>query len=285
MMKTILLTCCALGALTIGAQAADLGARYNPVTAAPAAQQISGDVTIYGGWMRSDYNGDDFSSGIIGGAGRANVWLNPGMSVQFDLSAEGVNEDSGYYVYGVVNAAAHVSWRNPGYLLGLYGSVGQNSDWEETFATVGVEGQTYLGPITLYGQAGYTFGVSGDWNDDPHGGFVHLEGRYFFNPDLMLSANVGYGHGEYNDGTAYDFDLWRWGAKLEAKLPNSPFGGYLEYQGQRADYNSDDRETSHAFLVGLKLHFNNQSLQSASQAGATLQDNNFFTGANFFRDY
>ena len=126
-MKTILLAGAAVGALTFGAHAADVAA-YNPITAPPASQQVSGDLALYGGFFST--NSDDSKSStdsgsLIGGLARVNVWLAPGISSQFDLLGEHYNYSGGYGPT-VVDIAGHLSWRDPGKLLGVFGSIGSS---------------------------------------------------------------------------------------------------------------------------------------------------------------
>src|SRR5215470_4388402 len=82
-------------ALASVAHAADL----QPVLKAPAAvdQQATGYVEVYSGWARTE--GENFGvrdrvdGWALGGAGRGNYWVNPGMSVQVDAQAEGTSYD------------------------------------------------------------------------------------------------------------------------------------------------------------------------------------------------
>lgn len=282
-MKKLLLAGAALGALTIGAQAADL---YRAPAQAKVVEpsRISGDLSFYGGWFQfSDSSDYSFNGSVIGGLGRANIWIAPNMSVQFDLSGENVVSTFDDDNYSVINLAGHWSLRNPGYLLGAFVSIGaQDNWWNARFGTIGIEGQTYVGPLQLYVQVGYTGTLqNADNMSNVNALYGHVEARYFINPNLMLAANVGIAHERDIDGSE-TYNPVRWGADLETKFGSSVFGGFLSYQGSHESY-SGYSFTNHAVLAGLKIHFNNATLQSAAQAGATLKDMNPLTGVNHLR--
>jgi hypothetical protein len=274
-MKRILLAGAALGALTFTAQAADLG--YNPITAKPAMQAVSGDLGLYFGFWHDSYtsggpSGSD-SGSFFGGDARVNVWLSPGLSAQFDLSGSSFEQDSDAYTS--MNIAGHLSWRQPTSLLGVMVSTGSNN--YERAASIALEGQTYAGPFLLYGQGGFSTGINGD---DASAWYIHGEARYFFNPNLMLSGNLGFASLDFDNGDDND-TLIRWGLDLETKFNASPFGAFASYKGSHYSYDNG-HDTSHAFSVGLRIHLNNNTLQSASQAGATLKDFNPLTGVNSY---
>lgn len=277
-MKKILLAGTALAALTAGgAQAADI-LRPAPAPVVVAQPAIVGDLSLYGGWFHYSNNSpESFSGSIIGGVGRASMWLAPGLSVQFDLNAENVfaHTDGVSSNYSVVNLAGHLSWRNPAHLLGLFVSYGYNGFWGDRFASVGAEGMLFLGNIHLYAQGGGSFDTTSSPNNS---WYIHGEGRYFFNPNLMFAANVGYvGQNEFST----HINIIRWGLDLEWKHATTPFGAFLSYRGtHEREPSESETQNTHAILAGIKLHFNNSSLQWASQNGATLRDFNPETGVN-----
>lgn len=287
-MKTLLFASAALAALTIAAQAA--GLNNGPTS---ASHQPSGDLAVYGGLfdLTTPYNSpnDNTRGSMFGGLGRANIWLSPMLSAQFDVGAESYLETH-YSSEGstVMNFAGHLSYRDrPGHLIGAFASVGNDTNWwRSAFATIGAEGQMYLGPILLYGQAGYTTSFSRQISEYVSGAaYVHGEGRYFFNPNLMLAANFGYARfTEFESGNE-PHDIFRWGADLEWKDNTSPFGAFLSYQGSYdiEPLYTDDNTTVHTALVGIKMHFGDKTLKAQSDTGATLRDLNPFTGTNFVR--
>src|SRR5262245_39159088 len=118
-------------ALASVAHAADM----QPVLKAPAAvdQQATGYVEVYSGWARTEAENfgrkDSFDGWALGGAGRGNYWVNPGMSIQVDAQAEGTSYDDGRFGHFSTHSylvGGHWSWRNPQqYLFGLFGGVGE----------------------------------------------------------------------------------------------------------------------------------------------------------------
>lgn len=288
-MKRILLTGAAIGALVVGAQAADLSGPigYVPAPEAEAVHRISGDLAFYAGfgsWSGGDEDDKSFNSFPLGGQARANVWIRPNISAQFDFSGENgwTSDDEDNECkscnYSVLNGAVHLSHRNMDYLMGAFASVGYNGWWGERFGTLGVEGQTNLGPVRVYGQGGYTTDLTDGGQTSAW--YIHGEGRYFVNPNLAIAANVGFADTE-EYGT--DINVLRWGADIEGKLNDSPFGAFLSYQGSREDEEGHDEAfVQHTVLGGIKLHFNNDDLESAD---ARLSDFNPFTGVNHVRFY
>src|SRR5215813_9691733 len=84
-------------AIVVFASAAG-AADMQPVLKAPALdQQATGYVEVYSGWARTESEDDGFRTRFngwaLGGAGRGNYWVNPGMSVQVDAQAEGTSYD------------------------------------------------------------------------------------------------------------------------------------------------------------------------------------------------
>ncbi len=279
-MKTLLLAGAALTALTVAAQATDLS--YSPT---PAMNWVSGDLALYGGLLgiSSNVTKENTSGSLFGGLARANFWMDHTWSTQFDLGAENNWETTLKNNYSVVNLAGHLSYRNePGHLIGAFGSVGYTG-FGDRLATIGAESQTYVGPFLFYGQVGYTTSFQ-DNGTGLNALYVHGEGRYFFNPNLMLAANLGYMHGNETGSETEPHDVIRWGADLEWKHDSSPFGAFVSYQGY---YDNEpgggDHVTGNAVLAGLKIHFNNETLKSQSDTGATLKDFNPYTGTNQVR--
>lgn len=266
-MKTILMAGAALVALTVGAQAADA---YRPGPAAAVlGPQIVGDFSAYGGFGTW---GDDKSATYFGGLARASIYLSPNVTAQFDLNAENGFNSGDDKSYSIVNLAAHLDYRTPGYILGLMVSYGYNGWWSDRFATIAAEGLTNLGPLQLYGQIGWT----GNTTSSGHAFYGHVEGRYFFGPNLMAAVDVGVAGMEdcCSSGTTV-----RWGATLRGRLNNSPVGGFIQYQGSHAALGDD---TDHTFLIGATLNFNTMTLQQSTQALPGV-DLNPFTGVNHVR--
>lgn len=277
-MKRILFAGAALAAMTYGAMAADVS--YNPITAPPAMQMVAGDIALYTGFSGIDFgSGDNYNGSVLGGYARGNVFLTPNLTLQLDLNAENNFEGDGDNSYSIVNGAAHLSHRTPGMLLGGFVSLGYNGWVGERFATLGLDAQTYVGPFQVYGQLGYTTGMG----FSGRAFYGHAVARYFVTQNIMLSGNLGLAS-LWSSGGGDSATAIRWGLDAEIKGQNSPFGAFLSYQGANTSLPySGPNITEATFLIGGKLHFNNRSLQSAAQAGATLFDYNPATGVNHLR--
>jgi hypothetical protein len=247
---------------------------------------VSGDIWVYGGlYHLEDYYSPSYNDNghVYGAAARANFWLGQNLSAQVGVNAEQLHYPGGSYDYHTANISGHVSHRDSTYLFGAFGSVGMQSEnwWDTTFATVGVEGQIYSGPVQLYVQTGITGGPND--GDQIIAYYIHGEARHFVNPNLMLAANAG-GFWEEYDGPDDPIHGFRWGADIETKLNGSGVGGFLSYQGNYENEPSEGESWAvHSVLLGAKLHFNNDTLQSAAIDGATLKDFNPLTGDNHSR--
>lgn len=245
-----------------------------------AAGAFGGDITLYGGAGPDIWNGTHYTDAIFGGAVRTNLFLDPKWSVQFDLNAEH------YHLtvtdYANWNFATHVSARTASHLLGAFASIGYNGDYGDTEGTLGLEGLMFLNNVHLYGQVGWTRTID-DQSDYPNDTpYVHGEVRYFLMPNLMLAGNAGVGR---VTEPGYSTTVYRWGADIEAKLPDAPWAAFLSYQGSSEHWNDATTHEVHSFLVGLRMQFGapGTSLQAASQSGATLRDLNPWTGVNAVR--
>lgn len=292
-MKRLFLTSVFFGSVAFGAQAADLGvgsySSDKDAYGAPEKSIFSGDLSVYGGYLQiiDEYNSDYDSKGyVVGGLARTNIWIGENVSTQIDVNGEYLDADyddgSDYYFMG--NLAGHISRRGENFLLGAFGSVGvQSADWWDAgFATVGVEGQTNVGSLQFYTQAGVTWSFADD-DEDIVAAYVHGEARYFANPNLMFAANVGAFNETYDAGDDGVLGV-RWGADIETKFNDSPLGAFVSYQGSYETEEDEDEDWYvHTVLAGLKLHFNGDTLEGAARNGATLKDMNPLTGVNHSR--
>jgi hypothetical protein len=294
------------------AQAADL----KPVLKAPAAepQQATGYVEVYGGgaWTRLTEteceSGDPcdpaltfkFNGWALGGAGRANYWVNRDVSVQLDAQAEGTSYDfpsnvgpfAGHFSNHSYLVGGHVSWRDPArYLFGLFAAAGDAGGGFFSFGAqrhgvFGAEAQWYWQQFTLYLQGGYdtTLGNVGFGIDDINAWFIRATGRYFVTSNLVVEATGLYANGDINsDSSGFllgsaSFETWLWQAKVEYRFPTAPFSIFAKYQGSETRYDTlnvffgtiDTKMTDHRVLFGVKLNMGDRSLQGTDRGGATL---------------
>lgn len=288
----------ALGvAIVSAAGAADLG---QPAAAAPA-DPVTGFVDLHGGFVAEGVSDDNYSNYgatyensdsyskrgfTFGGDARGVINIAPSASVQadswFDISRPAY-DDGGYNsLYTVGGIAAHLSWHpSDRDIVGVLGSVGiVDGDID---GNIGLEAAHSGDNWRLYGQIGAVKFLASDGysnNDYSFSDFyAALEGDYFVNPNLMLSANLGVSEGTSSEDSGYyggTNHLLSWGAKAEFKPDNSPISFYVAYLGSRptgtftGDYGygvENYSATNHKFLVGLRLPFGDgggtvQSLQN-----------------------
>jgi len=305
----------ALAASAAAAHAADL----QPVLKGPAAaepQQATGYLEIDGGWAgtRSDttscnaagcsFLSERFDGWALGGAGRANYWIDRDASVQLDAQGEGTSYDagsSGHVSNHSFLVGGHWSWRRPQFLLGLFAAAGDAGGGlsgglsgglgpSARHGVLGAEAQWYWNVLTLYLQGGYdtTFAHVSTGTDDIHAWFVRATGRHYVTPSFLIELTGLYANGDISfnpaslnpgDPGSLGFQTWLWQAKTEWRLPTAPISMFVKYQG------SETRHDTHVFgngdtssvkvrdnrvLVGLKLHMGDRSLQGTDRGGATL---------------
>jgi hypothetical protein len=227
---------------------------------------------------------------VYGGEGRLNYWLASGMSLQVDVEAEATtrfkgargftNDDDGR-LSGVFGG--HWSWRNQQYLFGAFGALAYANNMGEegsmNHGIAGVEGQLYLGNITLYGQAGgaWAFGSPATGEDIPRDlWFLRGVGRWFATPNDKLQGEVGYarmGNEVVSSGntTSHDGNIFNWGASYEHRFA-VPISIFAEYAGSRftGGHGCKNRPTDNVIKVGAKFYFNQNTLFANDRNGATL---------------
>jgi hypothetical protein len=266
--------------------------------AAPAP--VSGFVGVNVGATFTDFDvnspnyGVSSTAFVFGGQSAVNAWLSNDMSVQLDLQAESTTgidwRKNGYCptcsedgrtggIFG-----AHLSWRDPqSHLIGVFGGFsGQsNLDYDGNMSHVilGVEGQYYSGPITLYGQVGYKPLMSDSDEYEPKGlWFLRGVGRYFCDPNDKLQADLSYAGSDINGLNNGDVRYWNFGLSWEHRYDNSPFSTTVAYSGMWADSGipgPDNSAQENVLSVGFKINFGDTSLQQADREGATLDMPNF----------
>jgi hypothetical protein len=304
--KQTLLSVSALAALTMTASAADMPVKAPRVVEQP--QQVSGYVELYGGWARTKLTNTDCFGGLcvfdfeerangwaLGGAGRATWWWAPNYSVQLDAQGEGTSYkftngnsssrlSSHSYLIG-----GHANWRDPGRgLLGIFGGAGDATNLLNfssiRHGLIGVEGQAYWGPVTLYAQGGYntTLGqLSSGGRDGFEAWFVRGTARVYVNPNFRLEGTALYADGKVDFVPTVvanqDFETWLWRAKAEYKFTTAPFSLFALYEGSKSTFTDRDgpdaditKVTDHRIMGGIRLYLNENTLQWNDRNGTTL---------------
>ena len=284
-------------ALSIGAaHAADLSIMPTKAPPPPPAPLLSGYLELYtgGAWNHEDETGapEDSRAWVLGGAGRINYWWSPTASVQFDVQGDGgsyTGQTTGPARFSAHSylIGAHVNWRTPGGLLGIFGGAGDASADEISSAgapslrhgIIGGEGQVYWNWITLYGQVGYDSTIGGysvgpGTYDSSHAWFVRGTGRVYVTPNDRLEGTIFYDSGTH-DFTAFpgvanvDFNTTLWKVKYEHKFGASPFALFAAYQGTRTSF-LDETVFDHRILGGIRIYFGEDTLHDGDVRGATL---------------
>ncbi|MEL7302739.1 MAG: hypothetical protein AAGJ53_03495 [Pseudomonadota bacterium] len=281
-----LTTAFAFSLLAAPALAADLGDdRYGSLKDDPPPLGLiyQGTVGVAGLWTFADGSDDgvidDEDHAGITGFGRVNVPIAALTSLQFDvdgtanfLGGDQIDDNFGH----AFSTALHLSYRqHQRYLVGLFGFLGTTSageDEQNSFFGGGLEGQLYLGDLTLYGQAAYFGGETEDDLTDgiDEGWFVRAVGRYFFTPNSKLQAEISYSEAEVSNNDE-DYSFIGWGVEYERRISVHPISFFVAYEGTYGENELDNRDyTDHTAKLGLKFHFGGASLKDIDRRGATL---------------
>ena len=176
----------------------------------------------------------------------------------------------------------HAGWRNPERgAFGLFGAVGNlkinndgGNDPETVAWGVGLEGQVYFDPATLYLQSGYLdrepLSSGGDADALKNAGFVRGIGRYFWGDDLKLEGEASFAQGKMDED---EDNVWiiGWGAEAEYRLGDRPVSGFVRYTGSHYDQDDDfDVLTEHRISFGVRVYFRQESLKANDRHGASL---------------
>ncbi len=309
MINRVIPSAAALAFFTAVAGAADMTPM---VTKAPpeAPPSVTGYVELYSGWANSkesvtfcevgfpcDFFSNRFDGWALGGAGRVNYWWAANASLQLDAQAEGTSYrftspgfGSGHFSTHAYLVGGHANWRDP--QRGLFGVFVGAGDGTGPFfisavrhGVVGLEGQLYLGSLTLYGQAGYdsTIGNISPSLDSMHAWFVRGTARFYASPNFRLEGTVLYANGGLDFTSTFgtppssDMETWLWRAKAEYKFASSPFAIFATYQGSRTatDISSPTsstsfRNTDNRVMGGVRLYIGEKTLQWNDTMGTTL---------------
>jgi hypothetical protein len=228
--------------------------------------------------VESSEEPDDNTHVNIEGEARVNVPLGGAFSAQIDLQTEFYTDTHEYAQHGAHMAGLHGSLRDPEVgLVGLFGGGGLSSSdglsghggagW-----LVGGEGQVFLGPVTLYGQAGYA-----DFNVDDKEGFVdgwfiRPVATFFPTDDSLIEAEFTHGQtSHFIDGND-DGVIWNWGLKGMLRVTRQ-YPIYLTASYNAGFYDStseSDHGEVHAGIVGITFLFGAPSLKANNRSYAGL---------------
>jgi len=239
---------------------------------------------LYGSWAQMDGYYSYYSPYWGGGfAGRANFWVAPQWSIQTDFSGDTAVSSFDNSPLNDVLAGAHVSWRDPsrGLIGGFAGFAGtddyQGSEGLDGNFYAGIEGQAYLGNLTLYGQVGHLWQFNGYYSPSDHDGhdnwFAQLDARYFVSPSTKIEGKIGYINGSiwgYTDGE-YSANGVTFGAEVEHQLKVLPFSVFARFNGLIDNQYETRPVHQYAAALGIRIRFGGaDTLQAQDRNGATL---------------
>ena len=183
---------------------------------------VEGHLTMGVGKFEYNPDFDNFSEDqwLFQGAGRANVDFG-GFNLEVETGGASVFDNGSSW--SSMGAAAHLWGRFNNAALGVYGAVNFPSGW--SIYTAGVEGEAYLGAVTLGAAADYnsvdesicggcladSFWTARGWAD------------LYVTPDARVGAEVSYLSNNYWDARV-------WGAKVDAeyRFSGTPFSVWAE---------------------------------------------------------
>ena len=247
-----------------------------------------------GKFLATYLNLDDDGKNVIQGGEASDYWTLGGggaldvawraLHLQADFSAEeNLDEKSADDTYRhSYGGGLHVGWRDPERgSFGAFGSVGHvkinnvgGSDPDTVAWGVGLEGQAFFDPFTLYLQAGYldreSLSNGGDVDALKNAGFGRAVGRYFYGDDFKLEAEAAYTQGKMDP----DVDtVWilGWGIDAEVRLGGTPVSGFVGLTGTRYDQDDDsDVLYEHRIGFGVRVYFGQESLKANDRNGVSL---------------
>jgi len=283
-----------------------------PVAAAPvpayAAPLFDAYFNVAAGYNWASNTGLPFSLDNRGAALRGRATFETALAERFGAQFDGVlghewNSFKGFDTptdgpTATATLAAHLFWRDPN--VGLIGAIGQYTRHdtdidtgsskfsftdENTFA--GLEGQYFLGNVTLYAQAAYRSGTFTEpgVNVDGEGLALAGQARYFITADWLVAAKASYDQMTYDPpftgASDLKIDSWTAGLRSEYRLAAMPisFFGELTY-GEKTyrQYGSETGEKSTRAMVGIQYNLGAGTLLERDRAGGSLDPfDNYFS--------
>lgn len=291
-------------ALVTVASAALAGPPAPPVTAAAmpvyAAPLFDAYFNVAAGYNWASNTGLPFSLDNTGAALRGRATFEAALAERFGAQIDGVlgHEWNSFKGFGTstddptttATLAAHLFWRDPN--VGLIGAIGQythhDTDLDEgsfkvsitdenTFA--GLEGQYFLGNVTLYAQAAYRSGTLTESGAAIDGDGVALAGqaRYFIVPNWLVAAKASYDRMTYDlpfsGATDLKIDGWTAGLRSEyrlAAMPVSLFGELTYGEKTYKQFGSEVGEKDTRAMVGIQYNLGTGTLLERDRAGGSL---------------
>ena len=182
---------------TVGASqaiAADPNAE-EPYVSSPAVSGPNAKISISGGFLENDANGNSDNTRSIAGA--VTVPLSERFGLQIDGAAGSIDNDDYWGVGG------HLFWRDPDVgllgIIGSYAEVDRDSALfvDEEIGFVGLEGEVYRDQFTLMATAGSVFGEN---VDDGFAGSIDF--GWYATDDFLFTLGASHSEDSGTLGTA-----------------------------------------------------------------------------------
>jgi|GEM_PF-2951881 len=280
--RHFLLTAAATALTASAAMAADLP--QSAAAMAPAAPpSIDGFVSIAGGgaWFSEDPGSDTANGLSIEGAASAeyNVTTTLGFQGDVTYNQQDITFDGdGTARTRAFDGAAHGFYRTSDFLLGGIVQAGTTEFGEVVDGNFideagldrlygGVEGQYFLGDLTIYGQAALSRVTFED--ETANGALANLELRYFLTPNFKIEGHVS---GSRLDSDGNTTNTVGAGASAEYRFDNQPFSIFAKYDFTRdTEEGVTGSEDENRVLVGLKFNLGTDTLKQRDRSGASLK--------------
>ncbi|MBW2493842.1 MAG: hypothetical protein JRE43_03745 [Deltaproteobacteria bacterium] len=261
-----------------------------PATGGEEGVELSGKGELAATYLKLDDDGKEVIQGgeasdywILGGSGALDLaWR--ALNLQADFSAEGTldersADDTFRHSFG---GGLHIGWRDAELgSLGAFGSAGNleinnaNGDDPDTVVWgVGLEGQVFFEPSTLYLQAGYldreSLSSGGDIDALKNAGFARAIGRYFCTDNCKLEAEVSYAQGKMDPD---EDTVWilGWGIDFEYRPGGWPVSAFAGYTGARYDQDDDDDVLyEHRIGFGVRFYCGKATPKANDRSGVSL---------------
>ena len=259
------------------------------------------------GYNWASNSGLPFSLTNKGAALRGRATFEAALAERFGAQVDGVlgHEWNSMKILGTstddptttATLAAHLFWRDP--QVGLIGAIGQythhDTDIDDGIskfsitdenAFAGVEGQYFLGNVTLYAQAAYHSGTLTEESVafDGEGFILAGQARYFIAADWLVAAKASYDRITYDlpftVASDLKIDSWTVGLRSEyrlAAMPVSLFGEVTYGEKTFKEFGTDVGEKDTRALIGIQYNLGTRTLQERDRAGGSLDpfDNHF----------
>ena len=222
--------------------------------AAPGIASADTRATI--GAQYTNLDSDTFSDNVdvFGLSGAFNYDFSNGWTVQGDATSNRADV-GGSADLGFSYSALNFGMRTDSHAV--YGWVGlADGSALPSVTHIGIGGQMYLSNITLEASLGYA-DIDG-LDSNPVN--VSVDGTYFLNDNLGLSARVS--HTDTDGGFGGIDDFTSWGVGAEYRFADSPFSVNVAYND--ADTSPDNIQ---AWSIGVKMDLGSDSLMDRSQHG------------------